>query len=56
MVIFPRAWWLGPLRWWIPWKLQAAVAAIGRWIGYRALQEKYMPKEEWEEYLRSKKT
>ncbi|KAF2027518.1 hypothetical protein EK21DRAFT_71764 [Setomelanomma holmii] len=23
LVLFPTAWWLGPLRWWVPWELRA---------------------------------
>jgi hypothetical protein len=33
-VIFPKAWWLGPLRWFVPWSLQACLAQIARWSGY----------------------
>ncbi|KAF2873274.1 hypothetical protein BDV95DRAFT_490900 [Massariosphaeria phaeospora] len=55
MVMFPRAFWLGPLRWWVPWKLQATVAAVGRLMGYRALMERYTEKEEWETYLHAKR-
>ncbi|XPS95040.1 hypothetical protein M3J09_004334 [Ascochyta lentis] len=55
LVLFPTAWWLGPLRWWVPWTLQAAVAKVGRLAGYRALMEKYTGREEWEEYLRAKR-
>ncbi|KAF2190441.1 hypothetical protein K469DRAFT_623534 [Zopfia rhizophila CBS 207.26] len=55
LVMFPRAWFLGPLRWWIPWKFQGALAMVGQWLGYRSLMEKYTPKEEWAKYIRAKK-
>jgi hypothetical protein len=55
MVMFPTAWWLGPLRWWVPWVLQGGVAAVGRACGYRALMEEYMPAEEWSSYLHAKR-
>lgn len=48
LVLFPTAWWLGPLRWWVPWMLQGAVAGVGRVCGYRALMERYTGREEWE--------
>lgn len=53
--MFPTVWWLGPLRWWVPWVFQAGVAQVGRMAGYRALMEKYTQKEEWEEYVRAKR-
>ncbi|KAF2708234.1 hypothetical protein K504DRAFT_334527, partial [Pleomassaria siparia CBS 279.74] len=34
LVMFPTAWWLGPLRWWVPWKFQAGMALFGRLLGY----------------------
>jgi hypothetical protein len=34
-VILPGLWFLGPLRWWLPWKLQAGVAALARLLGYK---------------------
>lgn len=55
MIMLPKASFLGPLRWWIPWKFQAGIAAIGRLRGYRALMEKYTPKEHWETYLHAKR-
>lgn len=55
LVVFPTVWWLGPLRWWVPWMLQAGIAGLGRLVGYRALMEKYTEKEEWEEYVRAKR-
>jgi hypothetical protein len=55
LVLFPTAWWLGPLRWWVPWRLQGAIAMVGRLLGYRALMEKYTPKEDWYEYLHAKR-
>ncbi|KAK5119002.1 hypothetical protein LTR62_000213 [Meristemomyces frigidus] len=35
-VILPRVWWLGPLRWWVPWVMQGALAQVARWSGYQA--------------------
>ncbi|KAF2810503.1 uncharacterized protein BDZ99DRAFT_463077 [Mytilinidion resinicola] len=55
LVWFPTATWLGPLRWWVPWKMQAGFAQVARWCGYTPLTEKYTPKEEWEKYVRVKK-
>jgi hypothetical protein len=55
MIMFPTAWWLGPLRWWVPWSIQAAVTKVAKLAGYRALMENYTPKEEWEEYVRAKR-
>ncbi|KAF2116528.1 hypothetical protein BDV96DRAFT_28095 [Lophiotrema nucula] len=55
LVWFPRQKWLGPLRWWVPWKIQGGFAAVGKMFGYKALLEKYTPKEEWENYLRAKR-
>jgi hypothetical protein len=36
-VILPSLWILGPLRWWLPWKLQAGVHALVGWLGYKTL-------------------
>jgi hypothetical protein len=55
LVLFPTAQWLGPLRWWVPWILQSAVANVGLSCGYRPLMEEYTPREDWEEYVRVKK-
>jgi len=49
MVMLPGAWFLGPLRWWVPWKLQALGATIAQWTGKKTLLQKYLSKEEWEE-------
>ena len=46
---FPRAWFLGPLRWWIPYQFQAVCAVMARWSGMKPLIKKYMSEEEWEE-------
>ncbi|KAF3046092.1 hypothetical protein E8E12_011010 [Didymella heteroderae] len=54
-VVFPTAWWLGPLRWWVPWTVQKGIAGVGRLCGYKALMQKYTGEEEWEEYLRTKR-
>ncbi|KAK3669206.1 hypothetical protein LTR78_010903 [Recurvomyces mirabilis] len=34
-VIFPTAWWLGPLRWGVPWIMQSSMAQVARWCGYK---------------------
>ncbi|KIV95648.1 hypothetical protein PV10_03274 [Exophiala mesophila] len=48
LIMFPKLWLLGPLRWWIPLQLQALGSAIARWSGKKPLMEKYSSKEEWE--------
>jgi hypothetical protein len=55
LVVFPTAWWLGPMRWWVPWKIQGMIAWVGTCSGYRALMREYTGTEEWEEYVRLKK-
>jgi hypothetical protein len=55
LVLLPKAWWLGALRWWVPWKLQGMVAWVGRWCGYTALMREYTSEEDWEEFVRLKK-
>jgi hypothetical protein len=55
-VMFPGAWWLGPLRWWVPWKLQGAVASIARWQGKHGLVKQYVLEDDWNLYLESKKS
>jgi hypothetical protein len=54
MLIFPTASWLGPLRWWVPWKLQAFIAAIARWTGTESIMEEYTDKEDWERIQKAK--
>lgn len=49
MVMFPGAWFLGPLRWWVPLKLQALGSSIGGWMGRKTLIQRYLSKEDWEE-------
>ncbi|KXT09565.1 hypothetical protein AC579_721 [Pseudocercospora musae] len=39
-VVLPSAWWLGGLRWWIPRKVQGALAAVARVMGYKPMLEK----------------
>ncbi|OCK73577.1 hypothetical protein K432DRAFT_438272 [Lepidopterella palustris CBS 459.81] len=56
LVWFPTVRFLGPLRWWIPWKIQGAFAGIARLLGYTPLLEKYTPAVEWEKYRHAKKT
>jgi hypothetical protein len=36
--------------------MQGGFATMGKYMGYRALMEQYTPKEEWEEYVRTKRT
>ncbi|KAF1851690.1 uncharacterized protein K460DRAFT_39443 [Cucurbitaria berberidis CBS 394.84] len=55
LVMFPTAWWLGPIRWWVPWTLQRMCAWVGRCCGYMALMEQYTDQEEWKDFLRAKK-
>ncbi|KAF2741169.1 hypothetical protein EJ04DRAFT_548110 [Polyplosphaeria fusca] len=55
LVWFPRVKWLGPLRWWLPWKFQGGIAWVAKMMGYRALLKEYTPKEEWEAYLHAKR-
>ncbi|KAH6618634.1 hypothetical protein C7974DRAFT_400527 [Boeremia exigua] len=55
LVVFPTAWWLGALRWGLPWVVQAAVARVGRLCGYRALMKKYTEEGEWKEYISAKR-
>lgn len=50
MVILPTWWFLGPLRWWVPYKLQEALATFARWQGKTALLEKYIGKDNFEQY------
>jgi len=39
--MFPSAWWLGSLRWRIPYAIQALVAATAKAMGKTALTENY---------------
>ncbi|KAH7090492.1 hypothetical protein FB567DRAFT_292954 [Paraphoma chrysanthemicola] len=55
LVLFPTAWWLGPLRWWVPWKLQGLIAWVGKGCGYTALMREYTSEEDWEEFFKVKK-
>jgi len=56
LVWFPTAKFLGPLRWWVPWKVQGAFAAVARLLGYQPLLEKYTPAAEWAKIQQAKKT
>lgn len=47
--MFPKLWFLGPLRWWIPWVLQAFLAVVATWMGRKPLMQKYMTKQDWED-------
>lgn len=46
MIMFPKAWWLGPIRWWIPWHLQGAMAGIARLMGYTPQMKAYTSDED----------
>jgi hypothetical protein len=48
--------WLGPLRWWVPWKLQAFFAAMGRLMGFTPVMEKYTSKADMEAIRKAKNT
>ncbi|KAF4556983.1 Hypothetical protein D9617_1g088650 [Elsinoe fawcettii] len=41
LVMFPTAHFFGPLRWWVPLKLQAAAAWVATQMGYSPRLEKY---------------
>jgi hypothetical protein len=49
-------WWLGAARWWVPWQMQRAVAAVWALTGGRAdgLLECYTPEKEWERLVGKK--
>ncbi|KAK5467854.1 hypothetical protein LTS15_000827 [Exophiala xenobiotica] len=48
-VMLTQAWFLGPLRWWIPYQFQALCAVMARWAGMKPFIKKYMSEREWEE-------
>jgi hypothetical protein len=48
LIFLPKIWPLGPLRWFLPWLLQAFFAHIGMLFGYKPLLREYMTAEEWE--------
>ena len=54
MVWFPTTWFLGPLRWWVPWKIQAALAGVARLVGKMPAMQKYTAKEDWEAFQSGK--
>ncbi|KFY77714.1 hypothetical protein V499_02962 [Pseudogymnoascus sp. VKM F-103] len=56
MVWFPTATWLGPLRWWVPWKVQALFAAAGRLMGLTPMMKRYTSDEEFAEIQKTKRT
>ena len=47
LVMFPSVSFLGMLRWWVPWKFQAGLAAVARMLGRESLIEKYTSAEDW---------
>lgn len=56
MVWFPTTTWLGALRWWLPWKMQAAFALVGRLMGLTPMMKRYTSEEEFAEIERAKRT
>lgn len=42
---------LGPLRWWVPWRLQGLLAAVARWQGKTAVMERYVGVEDYQKWL-----
>ena len=56
VVMFPGAWWLGPLRWWIPWKIQAFLSRIAEWQGKHGLMKEYVASDDWKVYMEGKKS
>jgi hypothetical protein len=44
----------GPLRWWVPWKLQAFFAAMGRLMGLTPVMQKYTSKADMEAIWKAK--
>jgi hypothetical protein len=52
LVWLPTMTWLGPLRWWVPWKVQALFAVLGRLGGLTPMMDKYTSKEDWAELCR----
>jgi hypothetical protein len=53
--MFPTAWWLGPLRWYIPWKAQAGLAWLGGCVGYKPIMKDYTDEGVWKEFVRGKR-
>jgi hypothetical protein len=37
LVMFPTAWFLGPLRWWVPYVAQVGFAAVAKMLGTDAV-------------------
>ncbi|KAE9379686.1 hypothetical protein N431DRAFT_527040 [Stipitochalara longipes BDJ] len=54
LVWFPTATWLGPLRWWVPWKVQALFATMGRLMGLTPMMERYTSKVDLEAIQKAK--
>lgn len=51
--IMLSSWWiLGPLRWWLPYRFQGALAALARWQGKVPVLEKYVGKENFEKWAK----
>ncbi|EXJ73992.1 uncharacterized protein A1O5_02286 [Cladophialophora psammophila CBS 110553] len=49
LIMLPNLWFLGPLRWWIPWLFQCLCAYVALWMGKKPLLRKYMSVEDWED-------
>ncbi|GAM41091.1 hypothetical protein TCE0_041f13952 [Talaromyces pinophilus] len=56
LVWFPTATWLGPLRWWVPWKVQAGFALAGRLLGLTPTMKKYTSDEEFAAFQKGNKS
>ena len=56
MIWFPTATWLGALRWWVPWKVQALFATVGRFVGLTPMMKRYTSEEEFAEIQKAKRT
>ncbi|KAI9739841.1 MAG: hypothetical protein M1818_004897 [Claussenomyces sp. TS43310] len=55
MVWFPRAWFLGPIRWWLPYQIQTAFAGVARLMGKESLIRKYTSDDDWKKLQEAKK-
>ncbi|MCJ1341510.1 hypothetical protein MMC09_006806 [Bachmanniomyces sp. S44760] len=55
LIWFPKANWLGSLRWMMPFALERSFAAVGKMLGYEAVMEKYTLPEDWAKYQEGKK-
>jgi len=56
LIMLPKWTFLGPLRWWIPLKVQALFAAVARLRGYKPMMKKYTPDDVWDQLYNSKES